>query len=452
MKRVLGIVLIVVVLLGAFLTAVYYGMPQLQGCSLLARVLPPELLPYNPNVGDLTFTALPGARAITGEYACSGYRFEVPDDWNGDLVVYAHGFRGGGSAQLYVTDLPVRTEAIRQGFAWAASTYRANGYNPLDGIEDTRMMIEQFKQRVGPPQRILIYGSSMGGHVVVGSLEKYADVYAGGVAECGAVGGAEQIDYLVRANLLADHLAGADMFAPENKGLQAQLALIKSTIYPALGEPPAYVFDENALSGKVDPAPQMTLTPKGEAYRDALIHLGGGHRPFAQEGFGAAYSLNLQAARAIYALIPNLVAVGTNAGTRYQIDNGFVVDAAALNAGVRRVEADLAMRAKYAFTGNLKVPLLTIHNTGDLFVPISNEQVLRKLVEDAGNGDNLVQRGVRRFLHCDFSMQERNRAFNDLVNWVRNGVKPEGEDLTGSLVDAGRAFTEPLRPDDPGNP
>ncbi len=443
------IVLIVLCFAGV---GIYYGVPALQPCARLAQILPLGLLPPNPNVADLTFEPLPNARAITGEYACAGYRIEVPDSWNGDLVVYAHGFRAGAVTDLFVTDLPVRDEAIHQGFAWAASTYRANGYNPLDGIEDTRLMIEQFKQRVGVPKRIFIYGSSMGGHAVVGSLEKYPDLYAGGVAECGAVGGAGQFDDLIAANTLADYFAGTDLFAPENKGLQAQLALVKTKLYPALGAPPDFHFDENAIFGNNDPAPQVTLTPKGKAFRNALIYVGGGHRPFAEEGFGGAYALTVLAPRAIYGLLPGLLAVGTTTDMQYQIDAGFGVDATALNAGVPRIPADPVMRAKYAFTGHIKVPLLTIHDTGDLFVPISNERVLRRLMNAAGNGNHLVQRAVRRFLHCDFSIQERNRAFNDLIAWVNTGIKPEGEDLLGPLDDVGKKWTEPLRPDDPGHP
>ena len=51
--------------------------------------------------GQPTFTAFAGAVAyygvrdgIQGEAA---YRIEVPDNWNGVLVMYAHGFRGNGA-------------------------------------------------------------------------------------------------------------------------------------------------------------------------------------------------------------------------------------------------------------------------------------------------------------------------------------------------------------------
>jgi hypothetical protein len=453
MKSWQKVILIVLILLVVVVPiGVYYGLPIIQPCALLSRVLPPSLLPPNPNVSDLPFEPLPGARAMTGEVACSGYRIEIPDNWNGDLVVYAHGFRAGASPELFVTDLPVREAAVNQGYAWAASTYRANGYNPLDGIEDTRLMIERFKEVVGVPNRILIYGSSMGGHVVVGSLEKYPELYDGGVAECGVVGGVLQLDYLVAANAAADYFAGTNMFAPENRGLRAQIALLDEQIYPALGPLPEFEFDENSLTGIETPAPEVDLTPAGEVYRSVQIMLSGGPRPFAVEGFAGAYAATLLAPRLLYGLLPGgVVTAGSNQDTIYELDPSFRVDVATVNAEVYRLAADPEERAKYSFTGNLQDPLLTIHDTGDLFVPVVNERWYRQMVDAAGNGDLLVQRAVRRFLHCDFSLAERETTFNDLINWVNTGAKPEGEDMLGSFEDIGRAWTMPLRGDDPGN-
>jgi hypothetical protein len=91
-----------------------------------------------------------------------------------------------------------------------------------------------------------------------------------------------------------------------------------------------------------------------------------------------------------------------------------------------------------------------IHTTGDGWVPISGVQAFRRLAEAAGNGDLVVQRAVRATGHCDFSDEELSRASEDLMNWVENGVKPEGEDILGPLEDAGLDFTDPIRESDPG--
>jgi hypothetical protein len=102
------------------------------------------------------------------------------------------------------------------------------------------------------------------------------------------------------------------------------------------------------------------------------------------------------------------------------------------------------------FDGKIERPVITMHGTGDLFVPISLEQTLRRAVEGSGNGRFLAQRVYRVAGHCGFSQPEMIRAFDDLTKWVRQGVRPEGDDVNGDLRNAGMKFTDPIRPNDPG--
>jgi len=48
--------------------------------------------------GDATFEALPGAKAFFGKYDGGLYRIEIPDTWNGELALYAHGFVSNAGA------------------------------------------------------------------------------------------------------------------------------------------------------------------------------------------------------------------------------------------------------------------------------------------------------------------------------------------------------------------
>ena len=102
------------------------------------------------------------------------------------------------------------------------------------------------------------------------------------------------------------------------------------------------------------------------------------------------------------------------------------------------------------FDGRIERPLLTMHGTGDLYVPIFLEQTLKRAVGDAGNDRLLVQRVYRIGAHCQFSQPEMIKAFDDLARWVRQGTKPEGDEVFGDLSNAGMKFTDPLRPGDPG--
>ena len=43
-------------------------------------------------LGEAAFEALPGAKASFGKYDGGLYRIEIPEKWNGELVLFAHGF------------------------------------------------------------------------------------------------------------------------------------------------------------------------------------------------------------------------------------------------------------------------------------------------------------------------------------------------------------------------
>ncbi|MFD0523395.1 hypothetical protein [Paractinoplanes durhamensis] len=78
------------------------------------------------------FTALAGAKVYTGIRDGAAYRIEVPQRWNGKLVVFAHGYRGTGTA-VYVDNPDLRAHYIDAGYAWAASSYATNGYDVGQG-------------------------------------------------------------------------------------------------------------------------------------------------------------------------------------------------------------------------------------------------------------------------------------------------------------------------------
>ena len=81
------------------------------------------------------------------------------------------------------------------------------------------------------------------------------------------------------------------------------------------------------------------------------------------------------------------------------------------------------------FDGKLERPMLTMHGTGDLFVPIFLEQTLKRAVVAAGKESLLAQRVYRIAGHCGFSQPEMIKAFDDLTTWVHKGTKPEGDEV-----------------------
>jgi len=400
----------------------------------------PRTLPVTPvaadfKVQDPRFDALPGARAIFGTYDGGGYQIEVPDNWNGSVVYFAHGFRGNG-AELTVSPPPLRQYLVSNGYAWAASSYSANGYRPGIAARDTLALRDVVAEKIGAPKRSYLYGQSMGGNVATVSLEQYPTAYDGALAECGALSGQGIVDYFFSWGALGGYFSGTDLTSATTDA-SLMTSIMRTKVAPALGV-------------------AESLTPKGEAFADAIENLTGGPRPYFREGFTANYLFN-------FVLLVNAVAVpgasnavAQNADTRYAVSDGASVTTEQLNREIPRVAANPRFQDREQYpefgppSGKIERPLLTIHGTGDLFVPISLEQQYRRAVDAAGAGGYLVQRAIRRPSHCAFTDAERQRAFDDLVSWVERGEKPAGEDLLGDLTNAGRPFTLPLAEDDPG--
>src|SRR4029077_4551296 len=149
-------------------------------------------------LGDPMFDALPGAKAFFGRYEGGLYKIEIPDNGNGELALYAHGFVSNGGAQgsaLRVGNSPIREHLIKDGYAWAASSYRCNGYVPGQGLLDTMALTDLFTKANGgrAPQRVYLTGTSMGGHVTLLRMPGCPPAVAAGLAMCPA--GPELFDF-----------------------------------------------------------------------------------------------------------------------------------------------------------------------------------------------------------------------------------------------------------------
>ncbi|MCK9517507.1 MAG: alpha/beta hydrolase [Dehalococcoidia bacterium] len=401
-----------------------------------ARLGSPTGRPHTAKPPD--FEAVPGATADFGTLGQSVYRVEMPADWNKKLVLYAHGVRLN-TTELSVTspERALREAWIAEGYAWAASSYSENEYVPGIGADDTLALLDFVAEKYGEPEAVYLYGVSMGGHVTALLLEHYPERFDGALAVCGAMGGQEQIDYLLAWGMAAEYISGVEL--PIGGGVAAMAAALTQRVTAQLGTPDA-------------------PTAKGKQFQSVARELSGGARPFFYEGILEHYSLNF----GLLLIDPNRTSLigraATNAGVEYGIDDALGISDAQLNEGIRRLEADPAVRDPQAYpdavptTGRIEDPLLTLHNTGDLFVPITHEVSYLEKVTAEGNADLLVQRAIRAPGHCQFSDEELLTAWSDLQAWVEDGERPRGDDFSDSLADAGREWTVPLRPGDPGTP
>lgn len=379
----------------------------------------------------LPFTPVFGAQALWGVHNNAGYRIEVPASWNGKLVLWAHGFRGTG-LELTVDNHPLREFLIANGYAWAASSYSKNDYDPAQGAKDTHALTQRFNGLVGRPGRTYITGASMGGHVTGIVAEQWPQSYDGAMPICGVLGDYELFDFFLDFNVSAQTLSGVGKTFPYGPDY---LTTTVPATKAALG--PAFPFALNA---------------NGQNFKSLVQLRSGGVRPMFEQGW---LFWNAVAGDFLFGLgvgdgtLPRQPGFALqNSDVTYQFDTDPALSAAEnqFNNTVQRVTASPQGRRNNGIanvpptTGDLRIPMLALHTLGDLFVPFHMEIEYANRVKAKGWSQNLVQRATRDVGHCTFTPTELVQTFTDLVKWVEGGVKPAGDNVLDPAAVADRNF------------
>ena len=403
------------------------------------EVRPQDSRTFTADATATTFTAMAAAAgdvtdmATTSRWAGvlggAGYRVEVPANWNGKLVMYAHGFAGNGAA-LGVNNPSIRRYLVQNGYAWAASSYTRNYYDVRAGVEDTNALANEFvkiaaknSRTLAAPSKMYITGHSMGGHITAAAIEDEAQAtavnkvkYNGAVPMCGVVGDTELFNQFAAIQVSAQAVAGLPSY-PTAKWSEIS-TLVTSTLFTTFPSVP---------------------TATGVKFVSVLKNITGGERPMFNLGlaFGGSFP-SLWGALGGDGTITGILTqnvLDTNAFT-YKID-GDTAGSTALNTAAQKLTATAdanrlrrdGLRWIPKANGEFKIPVVSIHTLGDLFVPFSMEQTYQKNVAAKGNSAWLVQRAIRGVSHCDFTVAEQATAFDDMIKWERDGIKPAGDDV-----------------------
>jgi pimeloyl-ACP methyl ester carboxylesterase len=392
-----------------------------------ARAIPSPVAfrpdPQGVTLADPAFEALPGAHADFGRIGGAVFQIEMPDHWNGRLVLYMEGY-GELGPEARVSPPGIRTYLILHGYAWGASSFSSTSQIPGRAADETAALWDLFVQKYGRPARTYVTGQSMGGAASHIAAERYADRFDGALALCGSAGQAEGA--MQQADFFAAAAYVAGVTQAEFDATTDVTKLVSDRILPALQDPAAH-----------------------KRWEDIMIDLTGGPRAFDREGFHFEEETNWGRAQIVVTshLAPN-------AGKTYRLGPLSTVSSDEFNrAVIRLLVSDDLMRSfteGEETTGDLQMPLLTLHTTGDGQVPIVQAQILQRRVDAAGKGDLLVQRVMRDAGHCGFTNAEWEANLEALVGWVEHGVKPDGENvLVDDLRTLGGQFELTPRPGSP---
>jgi pimeloyl-ACP methyl ester carboxylesterase len=332
-------------------------------------------------------------------------RFCFPSNWNGELVVYAHGYVSARDP-IAVRDDPIGNRTVSEivnglGYAFATTSYRANGLVVPQAVEDLVELRNAFDRAYHPdPARTYVVGVSEGGLIAALAAERHPELLSGALAACGPVGDFQaQLDYFGDFRVVFDYLfpgvlPGSVTDVPADVRTNWASVYVPAVVAALRSDPVSAAELLHVTGAPFDPTDITTVgsTTLGILWYDVFA------LPDARERLGGQ---------------PYDNTARVYAGSR---------DDVALNAGVTRVAADpaasAAIRAGFETTGQLGVPVVTLHTTGDPIVPFAQEPAFAARVQAAGAAAQLTQIEVARYGHCTFQESEVLGAFSTLVERV----------------------------------
>jgi pimeloyl-ACP methyl ester carboxylesterase len=425
----------------------YTTLPLLAGISL-AAISCTDRSPVSPSLSagvraaTVTIpTSGPWARIVEGETGPGSlYALYIPAQWNGDAIYYAHGIRPP-QAPITLDDqdnfFEVRDALGALGYAFAYSSFSENGLAVKDGAQRTHQLRGLLSSELrGNPQRSYLTGYSLGALVALELGERFPGQYDGVLAMCGMVGGTPlELQYVGDVRALFDNyypgvLQGNVISVPSTPPTVAQVqALVIGAITPTPTNPQAvlglFAIASTAqtqlayvpIGSLGDPSSPAFQSLVGSLITALYYQLLGtpdvlgrthGHSPF--DNRTTTYTMGTPAVpvAALIPVIQGMIAASNQAVTRYDITP----------------DAQNYLDRNYVPTGNLKIPVVSVHNFWDPLVPFFHEPAFAGIVASAGASDMLLQRGVPNYGHCNFPTPLVVSSFQTLASWVTTGVKP----------------------------
>jgi pimeloyl-ACP methyl ester carboxylesterase len=323
----------------------------------------------------------------TGTLDGTAYKIRVPANWNGTLLVFAHGTQLGAPTPV-VAPPNVEAQLLASGYALAGSGF-TNSYQ--DGVQQTHALTGFFRKTVANPQRIIIWGNSLGGGISLNLIEKYPGLYDGAIANCApAAGAVENMDSALAFSLAYDAAFGwpEDLWGPVGDVRDDLTVSDVLPLTPPLTPENTPKWEFVRLVMHLPPAAFWTIDP-GSKYPFYMLQLWKATvlRSAAEAENGGPVAENRRMRYTVEADDATLVSLGL---TREQVDG--MLDYMNERANI---EADRPARRHLAQwgapSGFIRRPVLTMHYTDDGMAFATTESYYKAQVEAAGDvGDAIL--------------------------------------------------------------
>ena len=365
------------------------------------------------------------------------YLIALPKDWNGRLILHAHGGPALGEPTMKRVEEDLQRWSImpRAGYAWAGSSFRQGGVAVTAAAEDTERLRGIFVEYVARPKLTILHGQSWGGGVAAKEAELFTEgkPYDGVLLTNGLLaGGTRSYDFRLDLRVVYQYLCQNHprpdepqyplwMGLPVDSPMTAKDLAQRSKECLGLGLPAAQRSAEQARKLKM--IVDVIRIPESSVQSHlnwATFHF----RDIAQRTGGNVFG---------------------NIGVAYRGSS----NDKALNAGVLRYAVDPAAVARFSADadphGRIPVPVLTVHGINDPTVFVELESVWTDTMTRAGHADALVQNFTLDSEHSYLSDATYVAALNALQAWIEQGRKPTPATVAAACREAQARFPSSCR-------
>jgi pimeloyl-ACP methyl ester carboxylesterase len=429
-------------------------MPRLRSLSIAAVVLAAVALASAGAAAHAPATAPPGHYAGSLPDGAT-WIADVPDQWNGTLVLFSHGYTPGPANPP--RDAPTADAAaalLAEGYALAGSSYAQAGWALGTAADDQLGTLAAFKEQIGRPRTTIALGQSMGGLVSAQLAERAAGRVDGVVNSCGLLAGGVDLNnyqldgqYALQELLVGNHDVPLVHYSSPADGQATANAL---TALAQQAQPTASGRARFALAAALMNVPTWAAGQPRPARHDYAAQeqaqyawIAGGLLSFIdparftiEQSAGGNGSWNVGVDYGeLFGRLPDrdeVVALYRAAHLDLRADLRHLTAAADIAPDLPAVRW---LDRTSSTTGRLTVPTLSMHTIADQLAPVEFEHEYARRVEIAGRGDLLRQAFVGASGHCNFTTAEYVTAVRTVGRRLQRG-------WWGSLAEPSRLQAE----------
>lgn len=377
---------------------------------------------------------------------------DVPDNWNGTLLLYSHGY--GPLVAADAPDPTTQAALLSKGYAMAGSSYDPNGswWALGSAVADQFHTLSAVERNVlkASPSKVYAFGTSMGGLVSALEDQKSNGRLNGALTTCGLVAGANQLnqyqldgEYAI-SQLLAPteniQLTNFTVGPPTFSDSAASAAQLQAAATAAQATPQgqarlalAFAFlNVSPWGDPTQPGIDDFVAQEQGQYDDYTTGLFGSPvTPFtfivegrdqieAAAGGESAGTVGVNFARQLKrsSYYTEVKALYEDSGLSLKSD----LENLTRNATLRPDRAASRWLARTSVpSGHLQVPELDLKTISDPLIPVQQERYYWGLVHRAGDSALLRQAYVQAQGHCNFTPAELVAGVQALASRVHSG-------------------------------